>query len=516
MSVLNRQLSRVLVFIAVSLCYGQLSAQTKDTVTYSKFYYENGKISSEGPMRNGKPDGYWKTYHTNGKLKSEGNRKNFQLDSTWKFYSESGKLTLEYNYKEGKKDGPLKTYGPDGKLLTEETYTSNIKHGPTYEYYPNGKVQKVIPFKEGREDGIGYEYDTTGAIISIITYKAGFTQSTERINRRDVNGQRQGMFKEFWPNGKVKSEGRYLNDKKHGYFKEYNEVGNLLNATKWENGVLVENPPELAKIETVTTYYPNGRKKEVGNYKDGYPEGVFRQYDTLGKITGSEVYKDGVLVGKGIFDEKGREQGHWTEYHETGELKAEGDYVNGVRVNEWKFYYPDGKTDQVGKYDLRGRPIGTWKWYYENGQLLREEQYTDGVRNGTMTEYDETGIVITQGEYIDGLKEGFWFFQIADYREEGNYVAGERQGEWKHTYTTTGKPRFQGSFINGQPDGEHIYWYDSGKTWQKGKYVYGRKEGEWKYYQEEDGALLLTITYKDGVETKFDGVKIKLEDPDPK
>lgn len=515
MNLLIRHLILLLLFSGSLFITTTVEAQPGDTAVYTKYYYENGKVSSEGPLRSGKPDGYWKTYHTNGKIKSEGNRKNFQLDSTWKFYNEQGKLSLEYTYREGKKTGPVKTYGSDGKLISEETYASNIKHGSSYEYYPNGKVQKVVPFKEGLEEGIGYEYDSTGVITSIITYKAGHTLSTERINRRDVNGLKQGLWKEFWPNGKVKSEGRYLNDKKHGYFKEYNEVGNLIVATKWENGVLVENPPELAKIETVTTYYPNGRVKEVGNYKDGYPEGVFRQYDTLGKIVSSEVYKDGVLIGKGIFDEKGREQGHWKEYHETGELKAEGDYLNGVRINDWTFFYPDGKIDQKGKYDVRGRPIGTWKWYYENGQLLREEQYSEGVRNGTLIEYDENGNIITQGEYIDGLKEGFWFFQIADYREEGNYVAGERQGLWKHTYTTTGKQRFEGSYINGQPDGEHIYWYDNGKVWQKGKYIYGRKEGDWKHYQE-DGVLLLTITYKDGVETKFDGVKIKLEDPDPK
>jgi len=30
---------------------------------YNKFYYPNGQISSEGMMRNGKPDGYWITYY---------------------------------------------------------------------------------------------------------------------------------------------------------------------------------------------------------------------------------------------------------------------------------------------------------------------------------------------------------------------------------------------------------------------------------------------------------------------
>ena len=44
---------------------------------YNKFYFPNGRISSEGTMRGGKPDGYWKSYYDNGQLKSEGNRRLF-------------------------------------------------------------------------------------------------------------------------------------------------------------------------------------------------------------------------------------------------------------------------------------------------------------------------------------------------------------------------------------------------------------------------------------------------------
>lgn len=500
----------ILLFLP-GIIFSQTSSQTNDPNGYNKFYYDNGKLSSEGPMRDGKPDGYWKTYYETGKIKSEGNRKNFQLDSTWKFYNEQGKQTFEYTYREGKKNGPLKTYNKAGYVETEETFVNNMKQGITRSFYANGKVMKTVPFVEGREQGMGYEYDSTGIIITITEYKAGFVKSSERINRTDANGLKQGVWKEFWPNGKVKAEGRWLNGKKDGYFKEYNEFGNLLNVTKWKDGQLVKNPPELAKIETKITYHPNGRPKQIGNYKDDVPEGVFREFDTTGVIVNAEVYLEGVLVGKGLYDAKGLQQGHWTEYYETGELKGEGDYKDGVKVGQWKFLYSDGKTDQIGKYDQKGRPSGTWKWYYENGQLLREEVYTDGLRNGTMTEYDENGTIITQGEYIDGLKEGHWFFQIDDYREEGDYTAGERTGLWKHTYTASGKPRFEGSYINGQPDGKHTWWYENGRIWQEGKYVYGRKEGDWKYF-DEDGLMSLTITYQDGVEIKFDGVKVKFEE----
>src|SRR5437868_2312370 len=70
-----------------------------------KFYYGNGKVSSEGNFVNGKPDGIWKSYYETGILKSEGNRVNTQLEGIWKFYSEKGNKTAEYNYESGIKNG---------------------------------------------------------------------------------------------------------------------------------------------------------------------------------------------------------------------------------------------------------------------------------------------------------------------------------------------------------------------------------------------------------------------------
>ena len=42
----------------------------------TKFFYANGVLSSEGPMINGLPDGFWKTYYEDCNLKTAGNRKN--------------------------------------------------------------------------------------------------------------------------------------------------------------------------------------------------------------------------------------------------------------------------------------------------------------------------------------------------------------------------------------------------------------------------------------------------------
>jgi uncharacterized protein len=68
----------MLVFIP-ALLTAQQNVQLQDG--YQQFRYPNGNISSEGYIRNGKPDGYWKSYYVTGVLKSEGKRTSFLLDS---------------------------------------------------------------------------------------------------------------------------------------------------------------------------------------------------------------------------------------------------------------------------------------------------------------------------------------------------------------------------------------------------------------------------------------------------
>jgi antitoxin component YwqK of YwqJK toxin-antitoxin module len=502
-----------ILFIILPFALNAQSGQNINPNGYNKFYYDSGVLSSEGTMRDGKPDGYWKTYSPNGKIKSEGNRKNFELDSVWKFYNEQGKLAFEFNYLKGKKKGYKKTYDTkDGSLVTSENYVNDVKSGNTIVYYKDGRVKQTIPFSEGKEEGLGYEYAPDSTIISLTQYKMGFIQKDRKINRRDAKGLKQGTWIEFHPNGQVKTEVTYSDDKMNGYLKEYSASGSLLNTTKYVNGAIITNAPELAKLDVQTGYYEGGAVKFTGTYKDGVAEGIHREFSPEGKVTNAKVYVEGVLTGEGILDTIGRMQGMWREYHPNGELKSKGEYINSKRVGEWVFFHPNGKEEQKGKYDKKGKAQGPWRWYYESGNILREENYRNDLQDGTMTEYSEDGKVITKGDYVDGLKEGPWMLQLADYREEGEYKADRRDGEWKHYYTDTDKLRFVGKFVDGVPDGLQTYYYRDGKEKQKGKYLGGMKEGEW-YFYDESGFLFLTILFKNDVEVRFDGIKVVPETP---
>ena len=100
-----KNITLLLLFICLFYSFGFSQPNDVNPNGYNKFYYSNGKISSEGNMVNGKPDGFWKTYYVDGVLKSIGNRLNFELDSTWLFFNEKGDTTQKIDYKNGKKNG---------------------------------------------------------------------------------------------------------------------------------------------------------------------------------------------------------------------------------------------------------------------------------------------------------------------------------------------------------------------------------------------------------------------------
>ncbi len=483
---------------------------------YNKFYYENGKISSEGSMRDGRPDGYWKTYSPNGKIKSEGNRKNYELDSLWKFYDGNGKIVTEINYLNGKRDGVKRAWHGKGFIISEETYLADVKQGTANTYYTpddstriKGKLRFKTPFDKGTEHGMAYEYDKDGKTITIMDYNYGVLRRQETINRVDKLGQKQGSWKEFYENGKVKEETSFLNGKKSGYSKTYTPSGGLVNIEKYLGDSIQKNAPELnTRLEVRNEYYEDGRIKKTGTYLDGLAEGTQKEYSPEGKITHAKIFKEGNMVGEGLIDEAGNQQGPWLEYHLTGQLKAKGVYDNGIRIGEWIFYHLNGKTEQKGRYDKKGKPQGLWQWFYPNGNLLREENYLNGKREGQLTEWNDSGKVITKGEYIDGLKEGKWFYELQDYREEGTYSNDQKSGPWESYFVDNNQVRFAGKFIDGLPDGKHSYYFHDGKLSEEGKYIVGNKNGKWEYYNP-DGTILLVITFKNNREIKFDGVKVK-------
>jgi antitoxin component YwqK of YwqJK toxin-antitoxin module len=503
----------VLLMIFITFGFASFAQNDVNPDGENVFYFDNGNKSSEGKMVNGKPEGYWKAYHENGNIKSEGNRKNGLIDGLWKFYSDKGILTSEISFVENKKNGVSKTYNLEGFLVLQEQYKNGAKNGYEYRFYNNGKIKSSVKYLEGRKNGLYYEFDKNETVNTIKEYKKGKLLKTEVINRKNKFGKKQGLYRGFYycknPCDKDlirKWEGRFENGLKNGYFREYDEKGDLISTVKYLKGEIVTDENNVT-LETKKEYFDNGKVKSEANFVDGKQHGMFRNYDEDGNVLSGGVFNNGVKLGEGIPDKAGVKQGFWKEYYTTGELRSEGKYIDGERVDVWKFYHKNGKIEQTGKYKKGQLPIGTWKWYYESGNLLRTEEFSNGIEYGEYVEYSDSGSVITKGEFVDGLKEGFWIYDYGDYREEGEYVGGAKSGEWKHYYQN-GELSFKGSFVDDMADGKHTYYYPNKKRKWEGKYVSDRKDGLWRRFNQK-GEVILEILYDFGTEKKFDNVKVK-------
>lgn len=485
-------------------------------------------------MRDGKADGYWKNYYKNGQVKIEGNRKNFQLDSVWKFYTEKGKITKSVNYLEGKKNGYTFNYDTNQRVSSKEAFVNDIKQGYSFVYYPSGKTKLMTPYLKGKPDGIAYEYSEDSVIISIMKYQGGILASVDRLNRKDENGKKQGVWKEFYEDGKVKEEKKFKDDVIDGYVKTYDKKGNLTNTEKFNNGKQVKNAPELAKLDVYKDYYDDGTMKYEGGYINGMPVGTHFHYrqkymcdslpvardDTSDVMIkkyvcrnravpdSAIIYEEGIKISYGAVDSLRNKIGIWTEYHNSGEFRAKGLYSNDKRIGEWVFYYPNKQIEQKGKYDKKGRAQGEWNWYYENGALMRQEFYLDNKRDGLMTEYTEDGKIITKGEFVDDMQEGVWFYETPEYKEIGKYVNDKPDSLWKRFYMPKERLRYEGNYLNGDEDGIHTWYYENGRKMVQGKYTGGVKQDDWKFY-DEAGFNYLTIFYENDIEVKFQGVKVE-------
>jgi len=492
-------------------------AQTNIPDGQTTFRYPSGRVESEGMMRNGQPDGYWKAYHPTGVLKSEGNRINHLLDSTWVFYTQTGDTLQIINYRLNKKSGYYYQYETVTErnqvskhyLKSKELYLDDKREGPAYYYYPSGKIREIINYKNGKKQGSGREFDENGTVITLYEYHNDYMISREFVNRVNTQGEKNGTWLTFHPNGEKKEEEYYKNGVLDGTTAMYSEKGNLINERSYRDGNIIEEGIRLqAKVIDLITYYDDEVTiKRKGLYLDSIPTGKHVYYNAGGKPEKAIYYNDnGIRTAEGSVDENENRIGEWKTYYETGELRAEGRRVNDRQDGEWNFFSQDGKKMQVGNF-RNGIQEGEWKWYFPSGNVFREETYVRNMPHGLCVQYSDSATIVAKGEYVNGEREGFWVENVGDAREEGNYVMGEKNGMWK-TYHKDGQLYHAGNFIQGNADGRHVFYYPDGTLKEEQYYVMGRRDKNWKKYYE-NGGLFLTITYRNDQEIRINGIRVE-------
>jgi len=417
------------------------------------FYYPDGRISAKGLFKNGKPHGIWYNYYENGILKSKGKRLHGMLDSTWTFYFEDGEIKEVIQYAQNVRNGYYFLYSknPVHHLQSKSLFVDGKLQGQVQIFSHNGVLKEKVPYRNGVKNGEGKLFDSVGKLKATTIYR-----NNKRISHTDSNyniGESDKMF---------------LSD----------------TASNYEN----TNNYKLRSYTIEGLDFKQFKNDSVfkGRYINKKPVGEHYDFDSLGLPCYYYYYDSAGFLQFKVALSDYKFNGKVYAYYGNRNILYTGFFINDKKWNEWVYYFENQQVEQKGYYrnDLQN---GTWIWFYKNGDTLQIQNFRNGRLDGQYLSYDPYGNVIQKGYYENGLKQGYWVENSGFITHYGNYLDGEKDGNWNSRYEN-GKLAFKGAYIRGQKHSKHIYYYNDGTIRLESKYEHGRSIGFWKYF-DSNGKL---------------------------
>jgi antitoxin component YwqK of YwqJK toxin-antitoxin module len=200
---------------------------------------------SDGTVVN---DGHYTEWYLNGKEMEEGDYVDGMRQGKWKLWHENGKLRRTENFSNGKLEGSWKQYRDDGTLESEASYKSNLRDGKWVSYDSTGNhADAKLEYKAGVPDGVWtYYYDEPSAkqlvdalILTKEQAKNLLEKRQKRLEQQFKDGQADGDFTAWWPNGKIERIKHFKNGQLDGDEVTYKESGEELKRVHWSGGQLV-------------------------------------------------------------------------------------------------------------------------------------------------------------------------------------------------------------------------------------------------------------------------------------
>ena len=321
----------------------------------------------------------------------------------------------------------------------------------------SGKLQREQELRNGKYIGLERFFDRDGRLLK-----------ERNVNER---GNSQGVVKQFWPNGKLKSEENANNGESQGVVRQFYETGNLRRLS------YMQERREVLEI----SFNPDGSYNDLRCHttslisEDRKPCGFAGKAETvLQSASGSKqsllTWEQGKLLAI-VF------------YRDNGEMESDMRFDQGRRVH--RSYFTDNKPDgkarpreerifEAGDQFLRSSrgPLLSHKQWGSNGQLTLFTRYADGKPTLTERWYlngalKEKSTLTGNGSTTRTLRENYTDDGKLNSREtltaEGN-ITGLQQ-----VYYNNGKPMREDTY--GEPDSrgrsrlvKRKEWDESGKV----------------------------------------------------
>ena len=395
-----------------------------------EFYYENGTIQRRVEFEKGQKNGKKWSYDENGTLLTESAfNNNIQVENQ-RVYDPAGWLKKRIPFAAGKPHGWGREWASDGRVIALFEYDQgrlrstqrinalddqNRKTGLWMEWNSMERKTEEGPWRAGKRHGVFKFYDGFGQLDYLEKYEFGeVVQDTKATTPVDVRTT-------VHPNGVIATRATYSEGELVGVWREYDDQGTL------ESGALYERNKKVAdgitdeqgrRMGAWVWYDDMGQKKSTGNYLLGKEEGLWEYFSNIGQIIQEGSFKNG------------RYHGGWTWYYPDGSKHRKEWYRNGQENGDFTEWSQTQSLLNKGVYE-NGLKQGIW---IEDVNDHREEgNYLDGLKNDEWTHYDADGAVRFEGNYSFGLPDGKHVF----YRANGSvwrierYEGGAKEGKWK-------------------------------------------------------------------------------------
>ena len=303
------------------------------------FYRGDGSVSRREFVRFDRRDGRRVDLDEKGNRTSEGPIRNGLPEGDWQFYSAEGKLSAETRMQAGKMTGPQILFNPDGRQRAFNTLVEGRRQGPSTLFHPDGSVSDNLNYLGDQLEGQAQGWWPDGTPRYTATWKAG---------------KLEGPSLEYFLSGAKRSEAFYLLGKKDGPARTWNEKGQLLVEEKWKEDKLDGE---------VREFYPEGQPKMETTFRDGKKNGPFRSFGPDGSLATSGEFLDDKLSGALIL--------HYPDGKPFAECQYDGDRLIGGRL-----LYPDGKLlGQFGPVVGDSGKVSSLLLQYPDGKPLSSVRF---------------------------------------------------------------------------------------------------------------------------------------------
>ena len=481
-------------------------------------YFNNGAPLVEGTYQAGTIVGKVNLYHYCGELREVDSYTNGDINGEVLYYYPTGKLQRRATYRADKLEGPSVNYYPDGTVETKFTYAADQRQGEFEVFYPGGQLERKGRYEQGELHGDYQDFHSNGQLATSGRYE---------------HDKPVGSWQVFYASGKPSEDKTYdpATGELNGPYKDYDAQGRLSNVLDYAQGRVTRvtyfdaagqplSQTAVAKKGRTTikgqrsdgtllvtgTYLDGNMSDEwrwfrrdgslsmVRHYRQGKQEGTEELYTSTGRVRQRTNYQDGELEGlyEGFFDH--------------GQLQRTGYYQAGQQRGTWRQYYPTGQLSQ--EYNLNGDDLHGYSRNYTPGGQLTQERWLRYDRPLNITTFDSTGQVLDRIDVAPTTKSMTLHYPGGKPRVESGWLCYEyqgsekwllpngkteistafnqdrREGEFRRYHPITGQLVEKGAYRNGQPEGEWMSYFPSGKLSMKSNYRAGNREGDLQTYFE--------------------------------